>query len=103
MVLKSAASLLFALSEWFSAVFMDFLLGIAVDDAVDDLHLVANAKGRCRRLRNHANRAVVEAHGDLIGLGVPQLLLGLVAEHRAADRADHRRDFPAVTVADLVA
>src|SRR5438128_2015597 len=44
-------------------------LGVAVDDAIDDLDLVADAPWGCGCLGDHAVRAVVEAHRDLEALG----------------------------------
>src|SRR5438105_7740607 len=76
--------------------FMSDSLGVAVDDAVDDLHLVADAPWGCGCLGDHAVRAVVEAHRDLEALGALHLLLDLIAKETAGDRADDRPDLAAV-------
>src|SRR4051812_1451107 len=76
---------------------------VRLDDAVDDLDLVAGAPGRCIGLRNNPARAVLEAHGDLVALGRSRQLLDLVAEHRAPDGARNGRHRSAVAMSDLVA
>src|SRR5687767_7671634 len=77
--------------------------GVRVDDTFEHLDLVAGAPCGGFVLGDHAARAVLEAHRDLIALARLHMLLDLVADHRAADRADDGRDLPAVAVPDLVA
>src|SRR5438477_130359 len=73
-----------------------------LDHPVDDLHLVAGAPGRRRRLGEQALAAVLVADDDLVLHGLFRVLLDLVSGKAAAEHPKNRCDVLAPAAAHLV-
>src|SRR6266853_3643238 len=74
-----------------------------LDHPVDDLHLVAGAPGRRRRLGEQALAAVLVTDDDLVLHGLFRILLDLVSGKAAAEDPKNRCDVLAPAAAHLVA